>query len=239
MSEPTSRDTLIRLRQAVASRQMTTAQAAASIGIPRGTLCSRWRLLGVLESMPIQCDTQTRQQVAALIAERPSLSDGELSDLLRSRGISLNRSSVQGHRVALNIPPRNERMQRIDPSWRPSQTVTDDQYVEARRKIETRQSSIKRQSAELGVAVDTMYKEWRRLGAINTRATRGMASDSGDPAWCRNAPVRSEVLAHMREYPWMESKDIADSMTADGYPIRPSVVQHHIRNIRIMGLLKT
>jgi hypothetical protein len=235
MSAPTSRDTLVRLRQAVASRQMTTAQAAASIGIPRGTLCSRWRLLGVVESMPIQCETQTRQQVAALIEDRPALSDGELSDLLRSQGVSLNRSSVRGHRVALGIPPRNERMRKIDPTWRPSLTVTDAQLIEARRMVETRESTIRRQATHLGVAVETLYHEWRRLGVIHSRP-RGLAKDS-QPQWCRRAPVRSEVAVHMREYPWMTAQDIADSMTADGYPIARKTVSHHMRTARILGLV--
>lgn len=233
MSALTSRATLIRLRQEVVDGVMTAAEAAKSVGIARGTLASRWRLMGIVEAMPIVPLQRSRRAVAELIELDPSLSDGQLIDELAAIGITLNRSSVRGHRVALGIPTRGERMIQIDANWRPALKVTDTQLINARRKIEARESTVRRQAAELGVAVETMYQEWKRLGVIRKRPS-GLAADSA-PKWCRRTPVRAEIVAHLREYPWMTASDIADSMTADGYPIKARIVARHIKTIDILG----
>lgn len=234
MSALTSRATLIRLRQEVVDGVMTAAEAAKSVGIARGTLASRWRLMGIVEAMPIVPRHRTRAIVARLIEKNPSLSDGQMVDELALIGVRLNHSSVRGHRVALGYPTRDERMRKIDPSWNPRMHLTDAQLIESRRKIEARESTIRRQAAHLGVVVDTLYKEWRRLGVIGARPG-GLAKDSPRPKPQR-APVRSEVVAHMIEYPWMTASDIADSMTADGYPIKARRVRTHMRTIQILGL---
>ncbi len=235
MSPHTSHVALVALREAVVAGEMTAAQAAESVGIPRGTLYGRWRSTGLLETMPIKPSHASRVIIANLIESHPALSDGQLSSELRNRGIRLNRSSVRGHRVALGIPSRDERMAAIDPDWRPALKITDEQLIESRRKIEARESTVRRQAAGLGVAAQTLYNEWRRLGVIAGRPM-GLALDS-QPKWCRRAPVRSEVAAHMRQYPWMTPSDIADSMTADGHPIKIYRVRRHMQIIRILGLL--
>ena len=236
MSPPTSRDTLVRLRRAVVAGEMTSAQAAASVGIPRGTLASRWRLFGVVEEIPMvpRHNNKSRAAVASVIADDPSLSDSAISARLADVGIQLNTSSVRGHRVSLGIGNQRERMQSVDPSWRhPSwrqQALTEDELRESRRKIEARESTVRRVAAALCVATNTLYEGWQRLGLIQCKPS-GFADDTR-AAWCDRSPVRDEVAAHLRDYPWMKARDIADSMTADGYPITPRAVHHHMKLLR-------
>tara|TARA_R100001510_G_scaffold51492_1_gene51347 strand:- start:1370 stop:2092 length:723 start_codon:yes stop_codon:yes gene_type:complete len=233
MSPPTDRATLVRLRRAVVAGEMTADDAAQSVGIPRGTLASRWRIAGIVAEIPMVPRHTTRQAVAAVIAEDPSRSDAEVSARLVSRGVRLNTSSVRRHRVALGIGTQRERMQSADPSWmhptwrRPK--VTDEQLRDARQEIESRRSTVRRVAARLNVSTQTLYDGWHRLGLVRVRPS-GCADDSPPPHMSRS-PVRDEVAAHLRDYPWMSARDIADSMTADGYRISASAVHGHLQSI--------
>jgi hypothetical protein len=237
VSNPTSRATLVRLRQDVVDGVMTAAQAAASVGITRGTLCSRWRRWRIVESMPIVPRHTTRHAVAAVIADDPSLSDSEISARLTAEGIQLNTSSVRGHRVSLGIGNQRDRMQAADPGWRhPTwrpKKVTDDELRESRRRVECRQSTVRRVAAELKISTTSLYDGWKRLGLVQERPS-GFAADTR-AAWCHRSPVRDEVAAHLRDYPWMTARNIADSMTADGYRITPKAVHHHLKALRIQA----
>lgn len=230
MSPHTSHVALVALRAAVVAGEMTAAQAAESVGIPRGTLYGRWRSTGLLKTMPIVPRGITRSKVHDLIERNPGMTDDQIGERLE-----IHRSSVRGHRVALGIPARRRRMAAIDPSWRPMLKLTDAQLVECRQRVESRVSTVRREASRLRVAPQTLYDQWRRLGVMKKKP-RGIALDS-QPKWCRRAPVRSEVAAHMREYPWMTPSDIADSMTADGHPIKIYRVRRHMQTIRILGLL--
>ncbi len=235
MSNPTSRATLVRLRRAVVAGEMTSAQAAESVGIPRGTLASRWRYFGLVAAIPsVPRASPTKAMVARLIAEDPTITDAEVARKCTESGWRINESTARVNRVALGIPTQRKRMEAIDPNWRhpdwPQRVVSDAALVEARRKIVARESTIRRQAVELGIATQTMYHHWRRMGLLGERPTGG--ADDSRPRSQPPSPVRDEVAAHLREYPWMTAHDIADSMTADGYPIKASCVQHHIRIIR-------
>jgi len=234
MSRPTSWATLVRLRRAVVAGDMTSAEAAASVGIPRGTLASRWRAWGIVEMMPTGPRHTTRRAVAAVIADDASLSDAEISARLAAEGVILNTSCVRGHRVSLGIGTQRDRMQSQDPSWRHPTwrrpAVTEDQLRETRRQIVSRESTVRRVAARLNVSTQTLYDGWHRLGLV-----RGRPSGSVDDApLCRvsRTPVRDEVAAHLRDYPWMTARDIADSMTADGYRISARAVHGHLKLIR-------
>ena len=233
MSPPTSRATLIGLRRAVIAGDVTIAQAAASVGLPRGTLASRWRAAGIVALFPMVPRHTTRDAVAAVIANEPHLSDAQISAQLALRGVRLNTSSVRGHRVALGIPSQGKRMKLIDPKWQnpsaPQRRLTDEQLREARQQIESRRSTVRRVAARLNVSVQTLYDGWHRLGLVRVRPS-GCADDSPPPHMSRS-PVRDEVAAHLRDYPWMSARDIADSMTADGYRISASAVHGHLKSI--------
>ena len=235
MSRPTSRATLVRLRRAVVAGEMTADDAAQSVGIPRGTLASRWRIAGIVAEIPMVPRHTTRQAVAAVIEEDPSRSDAEVSARLLSRGVRINTSSVRRHRVALGIGTQRERMQSADPSWRHPTwrrpKVTDEQLREARQQIESRRSTVRRVAARLNVSTQTLYEGWHRLRLVRVRPS-GCADDSPPaPLRMSRSPVRDEVAAHLRDYPWMTARDIADSMTADGYRISASAVHGHLKSI--------
>ena len=236
MSNPTSRDTLVRLRRAVVAGEMTSAQAAASVGIPRGTLASRWRLFGVVEQIPMVPRQNNEKLVAVevIIADDPSLSDAGISARLAEVGVQLHASSVRSYRLLLGIGNQRERMKSVDPSWRnpswPERVLTDEELRESRRKVENRETTVRRAAITFRVSITTLYKGWARLGLIQCRPS-GLADDTR-AAWCDRSPVRDEVAAHLEHYPWMKARDIADSMTADGYPITARAVHHHMKILR-------
>ena len=237
MSPHTSHVALVALREAVVAGEMTAAQAAESVGIPRGTLYGRWRSTGLLEGIPMPRWGTSRATVRRIIESDPSLSDSGIAQRMTEEGTTIRRTTVTAHRISMGIPPRDERMREVDPSWKANRSrLSDADLIEARRKIEARESTVRRQALELGVCSETLYNRWRRLEVIHSRP-KGRTT-AGPPTYKRRrAPVRDEVAAHMREYPWMRASHIADSMTADGYPIRPYRVRQHMQTIRILHLL--
>jgi len=239
MSRPTSWATLVRLRRAVVAGDMTSAEAAASVGIPRGTLASRWRAWGIVEMMPTGPRHTTRRAVAAVIADDASLSDAEISERLAADGVRLNTSCVRGHRVSLGIGTQRQRMEAADPAWRhPTwrpKKVTDDELRESRRRVVARETSVRRVAAELKISTTSLYDGWKRLGLVQERPS-GFAADT-QRRCNQHAPIRAEVAAHLRDYPWMTASDIADSMTADGYPITKRAVYHHLKALRMQAAI--
>lgn len=227
MSRPTSRATLVRLRRAVVAGEMTSAEAAASVGIPRGTLASRWRAWGIVHEIPMVSRHTARNAVVELFDDQPLLTDKQASAELALRGIALNTSAVRCHRVVAGIGTRVQRMSQRSLEAPRAGKVPDAELIEARQMVVNRESTTRRQATRLGVASQTLYNEWHRLGLVQARAS-GPAGDTPD----RPCKVRDEVAAHLLEYPWMAAQDIADSMTADGYRISKRSVSQHLRNLK-------
>ena len=80
MSPHTSHVALVALREAVVAGEITAAQAAESVGIPRGTLYGRWRSTGLLKTMPIVPRGITRSKVHDLIERNPGMTDDQIGE---------------------------------------------------------------------------------------------------------------------------------------------------------------
>lgn len=223
--DPGEYEALRALRARVVRREVTIAQAAASVGLPRGTLCGRWRSSGLDLDMPIVHLTPTAERVRAIIERHPELSDYAVADRL---GVS--RSTVHKHRQRGGIPSRDDRMRGIDRNYgRPY----DEDLKAARDRVVARTATVRGVADELRMCASSLYRHWHRLGLVGGKPPRGIVHRR--PRRCR---VREEVRAHTAEYPWMRPDDIANSMTADGYPISVRAVEWHLENIRKEGSVK-
>ena len=221
-------DQLRDLRRRVVRRELTVAQAAEEIGIPRGTLCSRWRITGIYQESPMGALTPTAGRVLALVAESPELSDDGIAARL-----GICRSAARKHRVRLGIAASAERMKAIDQSWRRRKPPTDAQFRTARDEVVARRKTVKEAARSLGISQAWIYRHWHRLGLIGGKTPRGGLAGSRRKS--RPCPVRDEVQAHLLAYSWMLPHDIANSMTADGYPISVRAVELHLEAIRRSG----
>lgn len=213
------------LRRRVVRRELTVAQAAEEIGIPRGTLCSRWRITGIYQESPMGALTSTAARVRALVAESPELSDDSIAARL-----GICRSAARKQRSNLGIPKRDDRMIAIDQSWRRRKRPTDAEFTLARGEVVARRQTVKQAARSIGISQGCIYRNWRRLGLISGETPRGDLAGSRRKS--RPCPVRDEVRAHLLEYSWMLPHDIANSMTADGYPISVRAVELHLEAIR-------
>ena len=96
--------------------------------------------------------------------------------------------------------------------------------------VDPRSDLTREVARELGKAAGTVYKGWRRLGLIDGEPPRGLTIGKRGP---REAPVRDEVAVYLRDYPWMNARQIADAMTADGQPVSVYSVRTHRRRLRL------
>lgn len=214
---------LLRLRLAVVAGEMTRTEAAASIGIPPGTLSGRWRVAGLIESHPMHTRYHPlRRQVRAAIERHPGATDEQIHAALVADGHKIARCTVRSVRCRLGIGCSRERAR-----------LSDEELREARRRVVAREASVREVARELGKAAGTVYKGWRRLGLIDGEPPQGLTIGKRGP---REAPVRDEVAVYLRDYPWMNARQIADAMTADGQPVSVYAVRTHRRRLRAKGV---
>ena len=214
-------DDLLRLRLAYVAGEVTRPEAAASLGITPALISQRWRDAGLIARHPMPRRYHPlRHEIRAAFERNPAATDVQVCADLVAKGHKIAECTVRNVRRRLGIGPV---WSRCGP--------TDEELREARRRVEAREVSARVVAQSLGYSVYQLYKGWHRLDLIKERP-RGATVKQRKP---KPAPVRDEVAVYLRDYAWMNARQIADAMTADGQPVSAAAVRTHRRKLRLMA----